>query len=49
MIEQYWLAEVSKNTKADCMFFLFANKIDEKGRIGREEQEWCQINKIRCF
>ena len=49
MIQQYWLQEVSKNTKAECMFFLFANKCDQKDRMEAEERQWCEMKKIRCF
>lgn len=27
MIEEYWLNEIKKNTKPECLIYLFANKM----------------------
>lgn len=35
-LDDYWLGEVKRQTKAGCLVYAMANKMEDKGRISRE-------------
>lgn len=41
-IDKFWVFEVKKCAKTDCLLSVFANKCENQRGMSLDEKEWCK-------